>query len=183
MILTFLEIRWFNYNRSWKCFIWELSPFWHVLCPFEIGDYLLFWFQWQLIWFPLLTWGGDLALGREVSWHRAVCAANPCLVETAILHLEPTDGIRGRDDGGKPRSQCYGIGHASSVCIVLDLRNRGLASAESQPRGLKEAFLRTFLRCRTCPRSFDTVCHEPHSMSDSTDTGLSLCSYANHRLV
>lgn len=104
-------------------------------------------------------------------------------METAILHLEPTDSIRERDDGGKPRNQCYGIGHASSVFIVLDLRNRGLASAESQPRGLKEAFLCTFLRCRSCPRSFDTVFHEPHSMSDSTDMGLSLCSYANHRLV
>lgn len=84
---------------------------------------------------------GDLALGREVSWCHAVYAANPCLVGPAILHLEPTDGMRGRDDGGKPRNKCYGIGHASSVFIELDPRNRGLASAESQPRGCKEAFL------------------------------------------
>lgn len=44
-------------TTSWKCLIWELSPFWHIPCPFEISDYLLFWFQWQLIWFPLFTWG------------------------------------------------------------------------------------------------------------------------------
>lgn len=84
---------------------------------------------------------------------------------------------------GRQKINVNSIGHASSIFIVLELRNQGWASAESQPRGLKEAFLCTFLRCRTCLRSFDTVCYEPHSMSDSTDTGLCLCSYANHRLV